>query len=640
MTKNKSLQMEEGKIYPFYVHNVKDGKGGYPGSIDVKASKGASESFTVSVKKAELGERTLASLKHKMVNLICRNVDGKLRLCLADEKTVGEQAAATAKTVAETPAAPAQTASAAPATTAPDYEVGKEYALKVFQTREEGKVDVWGGTAPVYEIKYSGVLKKKLSEGCPVTVRCTGVGTSGPVFELAKSCFETPQEAVKEKKPSPQVPGASAAAYKVGKEYMMKIFYTYPADKTSANKVDVQDENKRIYSIEFTGELIRPFQVSDVGKAIQVVCKQVVEDKIVFDLPKSYYRTPAQVIDRMEDSKTEFKSSIIFSPQTDKPDVSQPRQIAKEIAAFMNSAGGELFLGIKDYGVVVGIENDLPHLNDVHTPLDERYSYRETPDAFGQKLKNLIQYYLGNDAFKYLEDPDFVKVDGGNLTYVILKIKPSDEDIIYVRKDEIWVRKMTSCDIVPDGRERDKFVRERTMASFKQQLDAVRASVAATAVRGQETTEIVSAVRELLSRLDGLGTAGTPVPVSGGHPFTEEAVTAAQKPKALAWDGQHYAEVKGGWKELVLKVLEKLQELDAAKFDELANQKEFSRHLVKIQKPRERHPDCYETRFGQEGKIRIKASLGNKIYLWQEDKVLRKLIAAFGIDISRFMFVV
>ena len=94
-----------------------------------------------------------------------------------------------------------------------------------------------------------------------------------------------------------------------------------------------------------------------------------------------------------------------------------------------------------------------------------------------------------------------------------------------------------------------------------------------------------------------------------------------------------------GWQELVLKVLEKLQEIDASKFDELAGQAQFKKCLIKIAKPKERHPECYPTKFGTEGNIRIKKSLGNKVYLWQEDKVLRKIIAAFGVDVSKFMFV-
>lgn len=95
-----------------------------------------------------------------------------------------------------------------------------------------------------------------------------------------------------------------------------------------------------------------------------------------------------------------------------------------------------------------------------------------------------------------------------------------------------------------------------------------------------------------------------------------------------------------GWQELVLKVLEKLQEIDAAKFDELADQLQFKKHLVKIAKPKERQPECYATKFGTEGNVRITKSLGNKVYLWQEDKILRKIITAFGVDVSKFMFVV
>ena len=40
--------------------------------------------------------------------------------------------------------------------------------------------------------------------------------------------------------------------------------------------------------------------------------------------------------------------------------------------------------------------------------------------------------------------------------------------------------------------------------------------------------------------------------------------------------------------------------------------KEFKKHLVTIQKPREKHPECYPTKFGSDGKVRIKKSLGNK----------------------------
>ena len=46
-------------------------------------------------------------------------------------------------------------------------------------------------------------------------------------------------------------------------------------------------------------------------------------------------------------------------------------------------------------------------------------------------------------------------------------------------------------------------------------------------------------------------------------------------------------------------MLEKLQEIDAAKFDALAGQKEFKKYLVAIQKPKEKHPECYPKKNSQ-----------------------------------------
>ena len=46
-------------------------------------------------------------------------------------------------------------------------------------------------------------------------------------------------------------------------------------------------------------------------------------------------------------------------------------------------------------------------------------------------------------------------------------------------------------------------------------------------------------------------------------------------------------------------MLEKLQEIDAAKFDALAVQKEFKKYLVAIQKPKEKHPECYPKKNSQ-----------------------------------------
>ncbi|MBQ7190638.1 MAG: ATP-binding protein [Kiritimatiellae bacterium] len=358
-------------------------------------------------------------------------------------------------------------------------------------------------------------------------------------------------------------------------------------------------------------------------------------------------------VDVKEDQKTEFKTSIFFDPETHSPGVKQMSKIARTMAAFMNADGGMLYVGVTDDKQIKGIEGDLEALELSTTALvahssrhsDKGCVYYATPDHYELKIRAIAKAFLGNNASKYIGSILVKKMGGKPVCRIELKPCPKDEfvyaywhnPVTHVEVAEIIVRTGNQNTRL-EGEKRDEFVTERVKAGFDAQLKAVRESVAAAGTGAHGADAVLASVRELLAKIDAQHVQGEKITVSGGQPFTEEAVTATKRPKALAWEGQHYAEVSG-WQELVLKVLEKLQEIDAAKFDELAGRKEFLKQLIRIRKPKEKHPECYPVKFGAEGKVRIKKSLGNKVYLWQEDKVLRKIIAAFGVDVSKFMFV-
>ena len=365
-------------------------------------------------------------------------------------------------------------------------------------------------------------------------------------------------------------------------------------------------------------------------------------------------------INAVEGQKVEFKTSAFYAPTERNPSLKQMRTIAETVASFMNAEGGVLLIGVKDDGTVVGIDADLdvlglqPSSVALHLPQmdDSTFTYGASYDKYQLKLRNILKAFLGPNHMKYLGEIKFVKVPirpskalSSKNCWMIEAKKCEENEFVYCNEkysanapviDEIFVRSGNQKRKL-QGAERDVFVKDRVMAGFNAQKEAVRAAIAAAST-GTGYAAVMESVRELLLRLDGQHLVGAEITITGGHPFTREAVTAAKKPKALAWEGQHYAEVSG-WLELVLQVLEKLQEINAAKFDELAGMKEFKKQLVTIQKAREKHPDCYLTKFGADGKIRIKKSLGNKVYLWQEDKALRKIIAAFGVDVAKFMFV-
>ncbi len=357
-------------------------------------------------------------------------------------------------------------------------------------------------------------------------------------------------------------------------------------------------------------------------------------------------------VDVKEDQKTEFKTSIFIDAETNAPGIKQMLKIARTLAAFMNAEGGMLYVGVTDDKQIRGIADDLAilantpdvvalhngHCNDVG------FKYGATEDKYELKIRAIAQAYLSHNAGACIKSV-LVRPMGGKPVCRIEVVPCAADDYVYfygrnnvthTEEALIYVRNGNQNKFL-FGEDRDTFVRKRVEAGFDSQLAAVRAAMSATGTHGVDA--VLSSVRELLAKFTPATEPGTKLVENEGYPFTETAVTAAENGReGLLWDGRHYAEVSG-WQELVLKVLEKLQEINAAKFDELGGMKEFKKQLVTIQKAREKHPDCYSTKFGADGKIRIKKSLGNKVNLWQEDKALRKIIAAFGVDVTKFMFV-
>ena len=359
-------------------------------------------------------------------------------------------------------------------------------------------------------------------------------------------------------------------------------------------------------------------------------------------------------LNAIEGQKLEFKTSAFYAPGSRNPCHKQMRTIAETVAAFMNAEGGILIIGIADDGTVKGIGEDLDVLGFMSSSVvlklpqmdDSSFNYKATYDHYQLKLQHVFQAFLSpNHAALY--SVSFMKTPQTKTICCKIDVKKcAEDDFVYCSEkyaadrpaiDEIFVRIGNEKKLL-QGRARDEFVERRVKAGLDAQLKVVRDAVssAGTGIHGADA--VLVSVRELLSKLDEQHISGTAIKVSGGQPFTEKSVTVAKKAKALAWEGQHYAEVSG-WQELVLKVLEKLQEIDAAKFDELATQAEYKKQLIIIQKPKEKHSDCYPAKFGARGKVRVKKSLGNKMYLWREDMALRKIIAAFGVDVSKFMFV-
>jgi hypothetical protein len=83
-----------------------------------------------------------------------------------------------------------------------------------------------------------------------------------------------------------------------------------------------------------------------------------------------------------ESATLEFKSTLQWNLIQKKPDKALRKSVLKTIAAFLNSDGGTLVIGVEDSGHVCGLQNDLKRMHN-------------STDRFANLLTTLITDYIG-----------------------------------------------------------------------------------------------------------------------------------------------------------------------------------------------------------------------------------------------------
>ena len=164
----------------------------------------------------------------------------------------------------------------------------------------------------------------------------------------------------------------------------------------------------------------------------------------------------------------EFKTSIFHSAGK----TPQMEVIAKTIAGFINSSGGELFLGVRDDGVIKGVDSDLDTmaradlaaLVDGPYCCDAGFSYKRTIDHYYLKVQKIVEAYIGKDALRFLGDAK--EVTAGDVRYLIVPIKKAGlgEYVRFRGKgsrfSEIVVRTPGATRVLIDE-DRDEFVKRK-----------------------------------------------------------------------------------------------------------------------------------------------------------------------------------
>ena len=97
----------------------------------------------------------------------------------------------------------------------------------------------------------------------------------------------------------------------------------------------------------------------------------------------------ADLIALGESASLEFKSTLQWDVVQNQINKELRYQVLKTIAAFLNSDGGTLVIGVEDNGNVFGLERDLTTM-------------KNSLDQFEQMLMNLVDTHLGGHLGYYL----------------------------------------------------------------------------------------------------------------------------------------------------------------------------------------------------------------------------------------------
>ncbi len=112
-----------------------------------------------------------------------------------------------------------------------------------------------------------------------------------------------------------------------------------------------------------------------------------------------------------ESETVEFKGSLRWDFRERQVNKALEKTVARTIAAFMNSKGGTLVIGVSDEGVVLGLESDYATLGS-----------RKDVDGWEQALRNTLNSYLSKEVAA-LVGASFAEPDGK--TVAIVRADPS-----------------------------------------------------------------------------------------------------------------------------------------------------------------------------------------------------------------------
>jgi len=185
---------------------------------------------------------------------------------------------------------------------------------------------------------------------------------------------------------------------------------------------------------------------------VQKIKLQKKEGQVKTDMPdyREFAKIPVlKLIEYGECHTLEFKETLEYDTRRNKQNKNLNKECLKAIAAFLNTDGGILLIGVKDNGKVTGIERDL------------QYVQRKNLDGFELKLRNLIRDRFDLAPFNQVRIK-FEKLETGTICRIV--VNPVNRPQVAHLDKEVYIRDGNTT-IKLDGRDLTNWTQQRARAS-------------------------------------------------------------------------------------------------------------------------------------------------------------------------------
>ena len=126
------------------------------------------------------------------------------------------------------------------------------------------------------------------------------------------------------------------------------------------------------------------------------------------------------------------------------------QEVVKAIAAFMNTYGGKLLIGVEDNGRVAGLENDY-----------KAWGENASTDIYLQHVNNqVLRNYFSAELSSRLCKVELLQIEGKHICQIV--VEPSKEPVKVEYSGELcfFIRNGATSVLLQNTEERENYIRE------------------------------------------------------------------------------------------------------------------------------------------------------------------------------------